>query len=79
MTRIAVTDLTRVDATGAASPVAGLSSQQDLVPHALRQALQSLGCEIDDFDRVEIDGLDASALKAAYERFAGPSRDRSGV
>ena len=54
----------------------GLAEREEMVPHALRQALQSLDVEIDAQDRVEADGLDMKVLKAAYERFAGPDRDR---
>ena len=54
----------------------GLAEREGFVPHPLRQALQSLDVEIDAHDRVEADGLDMKILKAAYERFAGPARDR---
>ena len=75
MAKVAVADYTISEADGSARVVDGFASEHEYVPHALRQALQSLGVEIDAFDRFETGDVDRKALKKAYERFAGPSRD----
>jgi hypothetical protein len=57
------------------SVTVGLADELELNPHALRQALQSLSIEIDEFDRVDVDALDMDELRHAYSKFAGPERD----
>ncbi|HLE99645.1 MAG TPA: hypothetical protein VI540_07075 [Gaiellaceae bacterium] len=74
--RIYVAAISQLDSEGRViGSSEGLAEQQEMVPHALRQALQSLGIEIDAFDRVDVDEIDMGELRYAYSKFAGPSRD----
>lgn len=54
----------------------GLAEKLGLIPHPLRQALQSLGIEIDANDEVDEAAIDSGELALVYARFAGPSRER---
>jgi hypothetical protein len=73
---IAVGDFTTSDAQGATSSHEGFATREGLVPHAVRQALQSLDDEIDAHDRIDEAAVDRDELLYAYAKFAGPHKLR---
>jgi hypothetical protein len=75
--RVSVGGLRTFDEQGA--PVVlevGVAEKHELVAHTVRQALQSLGVEIDADDCFDSGAVTMAELRKAYDRFAGPQRLR---